>query len=101
MSNNNPKIRDLVNRHPEDDKVVLSDIIQGCIELQVPLGKLEIHNYKDAVIEAVKMISAVEKNLKALKSHIRNDVRVEVLEYHNNNKKGRKVHPNSLKNLKK
>jgi len=94
------KIRDLVSRHPEDDKVVLNDIIQGCIKLQIPLGKLEVHNYKEAVVEAVKSISAVEKKLKLLKTHVRTTVRTEVLEYHNNNKKGRKVHPNSLKNLK-
>jgi len=96
------KIRDLVSKHPEDDNVVLNDLIHVLIEAQVPLGKLEVHNYKDAVVDAIKKLSDVESLLKLLKRRLREEVRTEVLEFHNTRpKQKRNMNPKSLENLKK
>jgi len=95
------KIRDLVSKHPDDeDLVVLNDLISSLIQLQIPLGKLEIHNYKEAITEAVKLITEHEKLVALLKHRLKNEVRKEVVSFHNDKPKvKRKIHPNSLKNI--
>lgn len=94
------KIRELVSKHPEDDKIVLSDLINNLIKLQIPLGKLEVHNYKDSIPEAIKILAEQEKLVSSLKRRLREEVRPEVLKFHHEKPKTkRKVHPNSLKNL--
>lgn len=100
MSDNYSKIRELVSKHPDDDKVVLNDLIANLIKAQVPLGKLEVHNYKDSIKEAHTLLIEHEKLVSALKHRLRNEVRPEVIAYHNNKPKvKRKMHPNSMKNL--
>ena len=95
------KIRELVSNHPEDDKVVLNDLINNLIDLQVPLGKLEIYNYKDSVKDAIKIIMEHEKLVTLLKRRLREEVRPEVMEFHYGKKGPKKeMHPNSLGNLK-
>lgn len=97
----NFKIRELVKNHPEDERIVLNDILKNIIRLQIPLGKLEVHNYKDSVIDAVRLITEHEKLMSRLKYRIKNEVRQEVFVYHREKKKpNRTVHPNSLANLK-
>lgn len=94
------KIRELVKNHPDDENIVLGDLLNNLLELQIPLGKLEVHNYRDAVVEALKLIIEQEKLLAKLKYRLKNEVRVEVLTYHKIKPKvKRKIHPNSLKNL--
>jgi len=98
----NFKIRELVSKHPEDDKIVLGDLINNLIKLQVPLGKLEVHNYKDSIPEAIKILVEQERLTSSLKRRLREEVRPEVQKFHNEKPKTkRKVHPNSLKNLNK
>jgi len=100
--NDSYKIRELVDKHPEDKNVVLNDLISNLIKLQVPLGKLEIHNYKDAITDSLKLLSEHENLVKLLKRRLRNEVRVEVLKWHKEKpKKKINIHPNSLKNLNK
>ena len=95
------KIRDLISKHPEDDNIVLMDIIDSLIELQQPLGKLEVFNYKASVTEVIKGLTAVEDQVKALKHRMRNEVRPEVIKWHNEKPKiKRNMNPKSLKNLK-
>jgi len=101
MSHNYSKIRELVSKHPEDEKVVLNDLIANLIKVQVPLGKLEVHNYKDSIKEANTLLIEQEKLVAALKHRLRNEVRPEVIAYHKTKPKvKRKMHPNSLKNIK-
>jgi len=101
MSDRIIKIRDLVNKHPDEDKlIVLNDLITNLIQLQVPLGKLEVHNYKESVTDAVKIITEHEKLVSALKYRLKNEVRQEVVIFHKRKPKEKKVmHPNSLKNI--
>lgn len=95
------KIRELVSKHPEDDIVVLNDLINNLIKLQVPLGKLEIYNYKECITESIRIISEHESLVKILKRRLREEVRPEVVKFHNEKPKRKiKIHPNSLKNLK-
>lgn len=95
------KIRELVSKHPEDSKVVLSDLINNLIKLQIPLGKLEIHNYKDSIPEAIKILAEQDKLVSLLKRRLRDEVRPEVMKFHHDKPKvKRKMHENSLKNLK-
>ena len=96
------KIRDLVSKHPTEEKIVLNDLINNLIKLQVPLGKLEIHNFKDSVTESIRLISTQEKLLKELKHRLRNEVRQEVLHFNMKNpRKKLKPNLNSLANLQK
>jgi len=95
------KIRHLVNKHPEDENIVLMDIMQNLIGLQMHLGKLEVFNYKDSVTESIKSLAEVELQIKKFKHRLREEVRPEVIAWHNNKpKQKRKMNPNSLKNLK-
>ena len=94
------KIRELVSKHPEDKEVVLGDLIANLIKLQIPLGKLEVHNYKDSITDAIKIISEHESLVTLLKRRLRVEVRQEVLKFHNEKPKTkRKMHPNSMKNI--
>ena len=78
------------------------DIVNELIDLQIPLGKLEVFNYKESVTEVVKGLSVVEEKVKLFKHRIRNEVRTEVLDWHNNKpKQKRNMNPKSLANLKK
>lgn len=96
----NFKIRELVSNHPEDENIVLNDLINNLIQLQVPLGKLEIHQYKESVVEAIKILSQQEKLVQTLKRRLREEVRPEVQKWHREKPKVKKnIHPNSLKNL--
>lgn len=95
------KIRELVSKHPEDEKVVLGDLINNLIKLQIPLGKLEVHNYKDSILDAVKLLAEHEKLVYELKRRLREEVRPEVIKFHNEKPKTkRNMHKNSLNNLK-
>ena len=96
------KIRELVNKHPDDKNIVLSDLINLLIKLQVPLGKLEVHNYKDAITDSIKGLAELERLTTLLKRRLREEVRPEVQKFHNERPKTkRKMHPNSLDNLNK
>lgn len=102
MAKDSFKIRELVGNHPDDEKVVLNDLINKLIEVQIPLGKLEVHNYKDSVKDALKLLAEHEKLVVLLKRRLREEVREEVQKFHKNKTKpDRKMHPNSLENLNK
>ena len=80
----------------------MGDLINNLIQLQIPLGKLEIHNYKDSIPEALKILAEQESLTALLKRRLREEVRPEVLKWHKEKPKvKRKMHPNSLKNLNK
>lgn len=94
------KIREIVSNHPEDEEITLQDLIRNLIDLQVPLGKLEVHNYKDSVVDAMKLVIQHEKLVAQLKYRIKNEIRPEVLAYHSRKPKvKREMHPNSLANM--
>ena len=96
------KIREVVSNHPEDEEVCLQDLINNLIKLQIPLGKLEVHNYKDSVVDAMKLIISQEKLIAKLKYRIKNEIRPEVLAYHSRKPRVKKpMHPNSLANMNK
>lgn len=98
--NNSVKIRELVSNHPDDDKIVLNDLINNLIKAQIPLGKLEVHNYKESITDALKLLGEHETLVSILKRRLREEVRPEVVKWHNDKPKpDRKMHPNSLKNL--
>ncbi len=97
MDNNISKIRELLDNHPEDEKVVLQDLIDSLVGMTSNLAKLEIHNYKDSINSSISAVLKHEKLVKEFKYRLRNEVKPEVVIYHTT--KPRKKHPGNIKNL--
>ena len=95
------KVRNLIDKHPDEKFIVLYDLIKNLMKAQEPLCKLEISDSKANLMASIKLIIEHERLVLDFKKRLRGEIKNDV---YNNLKdkpkrKGHK-HPNSMKNLK-
>lgn len=82
--NHIPKLRSLLN-DPTGEEVCAQDLMDACVNMSMPLAKLEVENNKTALVDAKRALRKLKRMVVEMENRVKTTVAHEIAEWHVDN----------------